>query len=413
LNLSRRRGILVSPGGSSGTPGADVRENVERPESHRPESHKEAGVSQPQIPFEAFRERAERTRELMGYLNLDGLLATPSVNLRYLMGCPITPSERFLALLFRKESPPVVVAPLLERDRILASPMKIELMTWRDDEDPFEPLRRLVGGALGITIGLEPRTDYAIYQRLVRAIPEANWVDGAPVFERLRQEKGEDELRCMRAAVAITEEVFGLVPNLVREGMSERELAVLLAREMDARGGEGSQALVQFAEGTTIPHGAPGGRALGHGDLILIDMGTIVCGYHSDLTRAFAFRHASEAMRALYAVVREAQAAAIEAARPDVPAEEIDRAARDVVQRHEYGIHFTHRTGHGIGLDGHEPPYLVKGNRQPLRPGMVVSIEPGIYLAGRMGVRLEDEVVVTHEGRSLLSSGPGELRVVG
>jgi Xaa-Pro dipeptidase len=370
-------------------------------------------VGQPQIPFEAFRERADRARELMGFFDLDGLLATPSVNLRYLMGCPVRPSERFLALLFRRESPPVVIAPLLEKDRILASPMKVELMTWRDDEDPFEPLRRLIGGATGITIGLEPRTDYSIYGKLVRAIPEAHWVDGTPIFERLRQEKSDEELRCLRAAVAITEEVFGLVDSNVRPGITERELAATLVREMDARGGEGSQALVQFAEDSSIPHGAPGGRTLGNGDVILIDMGTSVCGYYSDLTRAFAFRQASDGMRALYDVVREAQAAAIEAVRPDVPAEDVDRAAREVMQRHEYGIHFTHRTGHGIGLDGHEPPFLARGNRDPLRPGMVVSIEPGIYLARKMGIRLEDEVVVTHEGRSLLSSGPGDLKVIG
>ncbi len=182
---------------------------------------------------------------------------------------------------------------------------------------------------------------------------------------------------------------------------------------MDGRGGEGSQALVQFAEDSAIPHGAPGGRALGHGDLILVDMGTSVCGYHSDLTRAFAFRHASAEMRALYDVARQAQAAAIEAARPDVPAEAVDLAARDVMERHELGLHFTHRTGHGIGLDGHEPPFLVGGNKAPLRPGMVVSIEPGIYLARKMGVRLEDEVLVTHDGPTLLSSGPGDLLVLG
>lgn len=370
-------------------------------------------MGQPQIPFEAFRERSERARELMGYFGLDALLATPSVNLRYLMGCPIRPSERFLALLFRRESSPVVIAPLLERDRVLASPLKAELLTWRDDEDPLDALRKLIGGATGMSIGLEPRTDFSIYQRVVRSVPEAHWVDGSPVFERLRQEKGEDELLCMRAAVGITEAVFGLVPDLAREGITERGLAAALIREMDARGGEASQALVQFAEGSAIPHGAPGGRTLGHGDLILIDMGTTVCGYCSDLTRAFAFRQANDAMRTLYAVVREAQAAAIESARPNVAAEEVDRAAREVMERHEYGIHFTHRTGHGVGLDGHEPPFLVRGNRQPLHPGMVVSIEPGIYLPGRLGVRLEDEVVITHEGRVLFSSGPGDLQVIG
>lgn len=369
-------------------------------------------MGQPQIPFEAFHERAERARELMAYLGFDGLLATPSVNLRYLMGCPIHPSERFLAYLFRRESTPVVIAPLLERDRILASPMKFELMTWRDDEDPFGPLRRLIGGAMGMTIGLEPRTDYSVYQKLVEAVPEAHWVDGSLLFTKLRQEKGEDELRCIRAAIAITEEVFGRVQELVRPGMSERALATALVREMDARGGEGSQALVQFGEDSAVPHGAPGGRVLNPGDPILIDMGTSVCGYYSDLTRAFAYRQASDAMNAIYDTVREAQLAAIEAARPGVAAGEVDRAARDVMERHEYGIHFTHRTGHGIGLDGHEPPFLVKGNQDPLRPGMVVSIEPGIYLARKMGVRLEDQILVTHDGRTLLSSGPGDLKVI-
>ncbi len=369
-------------------------------------------MSLPHIPFEAYRQRADRTRELLQSYSLDALLAAPSVNLRYLTGCTLPPSERFLALLFRREAPPVVIAPAFERERILASPLKLGHLLWRDEENPLEKLRSLIGDAPGIAIGLEPRTDFGLYMKLVRAVPEARWMDGSSLFEQLRYEKTAEEIACLEAAIRITEDAFAQVSGLVRPGISEREVACALISRMNACGGEDSWALAQFGEDAAIPHGAPGGRALSDGDMILIDMGTSVCGYHSDLTRVFAFRRAREALRDLYAIVREAQAAAIERTGPGVPADQVDRAARSVVERHEYGIYFTHRAGHGIGMDGHEPPFLVRGNTQALRPGVVVCIEPGVYLPGRHGVRLEDMVLVTHAGRILLSSGPGDLPVV-
>ena len=366
----------------------------------------------PYIPFEAYRERANRARALMDRHGIDVLLASPSKNFRYLTGCEIPRSERLVALLFRREAIPTVVAPVFERERILACPLKMRMELWRDDVDPMGVMRGLIGDAPGITIGLEPRTDFALYMQLVRGIPEVQWVDGSVVFERLRCEKAAEEIQCIAAAVEITEKTFAKVPSMLRQGITERELAEKLITAMNNHGGERTTALGQFGENAAVPHGVPGGRTLGSGDVVLIDMGTAVSGYHSDLTRVFAYRKAADAAREVHAIVRQAQSAAYDQVREGVPASTVDAAARDVIDRHEYGIHFTHRIGHGVGLDGHEPPYLVRGNEEPLRAGMVVSIEPGIYLSGRLGIRLEDQVLVTKTGARMLSAGAGELEVV-
>jgi Xaa-Pro dipeptidase len=370
-------------------------------------------MSLPHIPFEEYTRRARRARELMDRRGIDVLLATPSKNLYYLTGCTVRRSDRLVALLFYREAGPSIVFPEYEREHVFSSPLRMKLITWRDDQDPIQAIRRQIGNAPGITIGLEPRTDYSVYMDLVRSVPEAQWVDGNQVFQRLRCEKSPDEIACIEAAIRITEQAFEKVPEMVREGMTERELASLLVQEMNGLGGEDSGARVQFGENAAIPSGVPGHRTLAAGEMILIDMNTHTSGYHSDMSRVFAFRRADDNVRQLYAIVLEAQRAAMEMVAPKVTAGAVDAAARNAIDRHEYGLHFTHRTGHGIGLDRHEPPYLMRGCREVLRPGMVLTVEPGIYLEGRFGIRLEDQVLVTPDGARRLSSQPPEIPVIG
>ncbi|MBD3161570.1 MAG: M24 family metallopeptidase [Candidatus Eisenbacteria bacterium] len=366
----------------------------------------------PHIPFHAYRRRAERMRAYMAELGFDVLLATPSVNFRYLTGCEIPPSERLRALLFHREAIPTLVVPEFEREQILSIPIRTRMVTWRDGQDPFEAIRREVGDAPGITIGLEPRTDFGVYARLVRAVPEAQWVDGSAIFERLRCAKEEEEIDCLRAAAQITEQAFDKMPELVRDGIREIELAQRLVREMGSRGGEGSWAFVRFGENTAVPYCMPGNRSLAAGDPILADIGTRVGGYHSDVARVFAYRKAGGALKRLHDIVREAQDAAIGRVMPGAPVSEADAAARAVLHRHEHGPHCPLRIGHGIGLDRREPPYLVSGSRERLRPGMVLTIEPAIYLPERLGVRLEDQAVVTEEGARLLTTRTETLPVL-
>jgi Xaa-Pro dipeptidase len=344
---------------------------------------------------------------------IDVLFATPSKNFFYLTGCTVRRSDRLVALLFYKEAGPSIVFPEFEREHVFSSPLKMKLVTWRDDEDPNRAIQGLIGNAPGITIGLEPRTDYSVYMDLVRSVPEAQWVDGSNIFQQLRCEKSHDEVRCVEAAIQITERVYEKVPEMVHEGIKERELASLVIQEMNNLGGENSGARVQFGENAAIPSGVPGHRTLGAGEMILIDMGTHVSGYHSDMSRVFAFRKAEESVCQIYAIVLEAQRAAMERVAPKVTAWGVDAAARNAIDRHEHGLHFTHRTGHGIGLDRHEPPYLMKGCRDVIQPGMILTVEPGIYLEGRFGIRLEDQVLVTPDGARRLSSQPPEIPVIG
>jgi Xaa-Pro dipeptidase len=231
-------------------------------------------------------------------------------------------------------------------------------------------------------------------------------------MDTLRLRKGDDELDAMREAIRISEAALEEVLVATRTDMTERELAMHLSLAQSRLGG-GHQPfapIVLFGERSALPHGTPSDRKLQGGDLILVDFGTSSAGYISDITRCFHWGEPTERTREIHTIVERANAAAREAAGPGVPCEEVDRAARSVIEEAGYGEYFIHRTGHGIGLGGHESPYIVKGNTQELAPGMTFTIEPGIYIPSEVGVRIEDNMLITEDGATSLTSYPRELR---
>jgi Xaa-Pro dipeptidase len=230
-------------------------------------------------------------------------------------------------------------------------------------------------------------------------------VDANPVMDVLRQFKTADEIAQMRAAVKVSEKALGEVLAEVRPGMTEREVATMLSRAQSQAGGEEIPFLpIVLAGGrAALPHGGPTDRVIQSGEVLLLDFGTRQGGYVSDITRTFA----------VYEAVRAANEAGRQAARPGVTCQEVDRAARKVIEEAGFGEYFIHRTGHGIGLDGHERPYIVEGNEVVLEPGMTFTVEPGIYIAGEIGVRIEDDVVITEDGCESLSTFDRKLQVIG
>jgi Xaa-Pro aminopeptidase len=357
--------------------------------------------------------RLVRAREETGRWGLTALVVTPSPDLVYLLGYEAPLLERLTALLVRADADPVLVVPELERPRAAESPAGelVEIRGWRDGEDPVSLVRSLLPGEG--TVGASDRMWAAHLLALQEALPGVRFVPASTVLGQLRIRKEPAELQLLARAGRCADEAFRRVLREGLNGRTEAEVARSLARHREEAGCTGAAfTIVGSGPNAASPHHAPGERSIRPGDPVVLDFGGWVGGYCSDLTRTVVVGEPSEELREVHRVVLEAQEAAFRAVRPGVPAQEVDRAARRVIEEEGYGPDFVHRTGHGIGLEEHEPPYIVEGNDQPLEPGMCFSIEPGIYLEGRFGVRIEDIVAVTEEGAVRLNHAPRDLAVV-
>jgi len=354
-----------------------------------------------------FAERRARAQDELGRRGLDLLVATPGTNFQYLVGTNPGRSERLIALLLPRTGDGVIVAPGFEVERVRRGSTVPDVQGWEEQDDPFALAARIAarmrapGG--GGRLALEPTTDYATYLRLAEAAPRYRVVTAAPVFERLRIIKQPAELDLIRRAVRITEGAIAATFRQLREGMAEREVAQILSGEMTQRGGSGG-GLVQFGPNSSLPHGSPQTRRLEAGQPVLMDCGTRVEGYTSDITRTQWFGgEPPERFRLVYNTLHAAQTAALSLGRPGVQCQEMDRAGRRVIRDAGFGEYFTHRLGHGMGMEGHEAPYLVEGNTVTLEPGMVTTIEPGVYFPNEWGCRTEDDIAVTASGVEVLS----------
>ena len=322
----------------------------------------------------------------------------------YLAGGRVERSERLIAMVVPVDGAPFLVAPAFEVERMRRQTRLRDVRPWEEHESPFVIARDAIGAAgAQAKILIEPHTEYQTALALGRAVPGASLVDGTTAFERLRLHKDDDELARIRRAVAVTQDVFEVAFAGLHPGVRDREVAAGIS-DAFRRAGYTGYALVQFGALSALPHGRPHGEALREGTVVLIDGGCEVDGYFSDITRTRYFGGSPPAeFTRVHGIVHDAQSAAIDRVRPGVAAQDIDRAAREVIERAGFGAQFTHRVGHGLGMDGHEPAYLVRGNEQRLEAGFVFTVEPGIYLPDKFGVRIEDDVACGPDGAVVLS----------
>ncbi len=348
-----------------------------------------------------------------GTRDLDALVVSPSPDLAYLTGYDPMPLERPTLLVLRPGHDPALLIPELERPLATTSPMgeHLELVPWLDGVDPYEAAAKLLIGAARVAVADRLWASHLI--GLQRAMPGASFSPASAVLGRLRSVKDASELEALRRAARAADETFRDILAMSFEGRSEEAVAQDLA-ELLVRHGHAKAEFTIVASGphAASPHHEPGGRTILPRDAVVMDFGGELGGYLSDTTRTVVVGEAPEGFERAYAAVREAQAAAVDAVRPGVRAEDIDRAARAVIDAVGYGERFIHRTGHGIGLELHEPPYMVEGDRTVLEPGMTFSVEPGIYLEGRFGIRIEDIVAVTTDGVERLNRSTRDLQVV-
>ncbi len=364
-----------------------------------------------------------RLDKLTASLRTSGLSAValnPGPTLTYLTGVAFHLMERPVVLLVAPDSDPVLILPELELPKLDLFPYKVQAFAYGENPSEWGNAFRKAAQSLGLDgkcIGVEPRQMRLLeFSHVKSGAPEAEYPDASNVLAGLRLKKDKAEVDAMRKAVKIAQDALKAVIPQIKIGMTERELASELVMQLLKNGSDSEMPfspIVSAGPNSANPHASPSERKLQAGDLLVVDWGAAYGGYISDLTRTFAVGEVDDECNKIHKIVQEANAAGRAAGKPGVPCAAVDKATRDVIEAAGYGKYFTHRTGHGIGMEGHEEPYMRGDNMQMLEPGMAYTVEPGIYLTNRNGVRIEDNVVVTETGADCLSDMPREIQVVG
>jgi Xaa-Pro dipeptidase len=360
-------------------------------------------------------QRIDRARQLMEEKSIAAICLAGGTTLEYFTGVKWGNSERLMLLVLPAKGDPFAVCPAFEADRLqerfalVPAVAHTKLRTWQENEDPYTRvaagLKELVGR--GSAIGIEERVPYVFAEGIERALPQATFTSATPVTEGCRAIKSPAELALMQLANSVTLQVYEAAWRSGHPGMTTHDFSAFVASAY-AQVGFPGDASCETGEYSALPHGSIHAQTIREGAIVLIDDGCTVEGYQSDISRTFVYGKPSDKMKKVFDIVQRAQASALAKARPGVPCEAVDAAARKVIDDAGYGpgyTHFLHRVGHGIGMDGHEWPYLVQGNTLPIAENMTFSDEPGIYLRGEFGIRLEDDMHITADGAKLFT-GP-------
>lgn len=360
----------------------------------------------------AFTERMDKVSAALDSRGIGAALITPGPDLTYLTGYEAVPLERLTCLILRAGRDPVLVVPLLEEAAARVSTYGsagAEIRTWGELEDPFAMVAQVVGDVRVVAVDDHMWASKVLYLR--SAMPHANQVLAGSVITPLRMRKSSFEIEALREAGSAIDRVHALVPSLLRAGRTEREVGRDIAEAIIAEGHVRVDfIIVASGPNGASPHHEVSDRVLSAGDAVVVDIGgTMPSGYRSDCTRTYALGEPDERFVEYYAALERAQQDGVRAVRPGVTCESIDRAPRRVLEEADLGEYFIHRTGHGIGLETHEDPYMVEGNTTLLVPGMAFSVEPGFYIPGQFGARIEDIVVCGEDGPVVLNNQPRSL----
>ena len=359
-----------------------------------------------------YADRLDRARKEMAKHDVDVLLASVGSDLPYLTGYRAMPLERLTMAVIPQRGEPVLVVPELEAARVTEVAGAFDVRPWSETDNAIGLVARLIGRAKNAMV--TDQTWAVFLLALQDELPGTAFRSARPLTEALRVIKEPGEIELLRRAGASADVVAGLLTVHDFAGKTEAQVSREVAAMLEANGTDAAGfAIVASGPNGASPHHEAGERIIGDGDAIVVDFGGTVGGYGSDTTRMYHVGEPSARYREVHEIVLVAQEAAVAAVAPGVAAELVDAAAREVIAAAGYGEFFIHRTGHGIGLDGHEDPYIVSGNTQLLKAGMAFSIEPGIYLPGEFGVRIEDIVVCSEDGADRLNHSPRQVALVG
>jgi Xaa-Pro aminopeptidase len=341
---------------------------------------------------------------------LDALLIVSEKNMRYLAGFNTLSLERFAAVIIPTTSvPPVVIVPQLEKTKADDKCAFEEIKAYSDSESPASLFSTVIKDLEleKATFGVEGTLPFRYYSMLTGKSSQRKAVDASPFFSQLRLIKSKDELELIEKAAGFVAQGIQAGIEFTKAGVTELEISCQIEHAIKESGGESVPfCLVLSGPNSAIPHGETSNRKVANKDVVLMDIGATYEGYCGDLTRTIFVGKPSEQQKQVYQVVSDAHDEAIKTVKPNVPAEKIDSAARNIIQESGYGQYFTHRTGHGLGLDVHEEPYIVQGNKTKLASGMTFTVEPGIYFFNKYGIRIEDNIAVSNTGKKMLSNMP-------
>jgi Xaa-Pro dipeptidase len=365
------------------------------------------------ISIDERRARREKARELMRANKHSAILLTEGTSLNYFTGIRWWGGERLFTMVLPAKGESFYVCPAFEegraREQIAKSPdgNNPDVRVWQENENPYQHVAQGLRdrGIAGGTVGIEETVKFVFSDNLRKAASGATFASATPVTAGCRMIKSPHEIELMRLASKVTLAAYEATYRALKLGMTQHDVADLVERAHRQLGFEGD-ALVLLGEFSAFPHGSVAPQFIREGTIVLIDGGCTVEGYASDITRTFVLGKASDKMKQVFDIVHRAQSAALAAAKPGAECGSVDDAARKIVTDGGYGPdykYFTHRLGHGMGMDGHEWPYLVRGNTKKLEPGMTTSNEPGIYIRGEFGVRLEDDMHITEGGAELFT----------
>jgi len=366
--------------------------------------------------MELFKRRYAKCRKTMAERGLDCVVVFPGTNMYYLTGFMEDPLERLLVAVLPRSSEPVFIVPELYEKQVKNSTWISEVRAWKDEEDPnrilSEVLRSL--SLLEGKIALDTKMWARFFLMFLNVAPKAVYSDASEVIDGLRAVKSKEEIKVMEESASIADKVIKKIIDACEVGSSEKEVANLIELEFRKLGVESMpfRPIVASGPNGAFPHHKAGGRRFKRGDSVVLDLGAAYKGYCSDITRTVFIETVGSKEKAVYEIVRQAQQLAFKSIVEGVEARRVDRAARTHIADRGYGEKFIHRTGHGIGLDVHEAPYIWEGNTQILKTGMTFSVEPGIYLPDRFGVRIEDAVVVEGKKARRLNKVSRELTVI-
>ena len=356
-----------------------------------------------------FQLRIEKTQKLLRDRSIQALFCTLGTNFQYLLNAKSNSFERLVLAIINSSGTPRLICPAFElQNYIENTPLsRDDISIWEEIEDPFLLVKKICVnfGIQDTNIAISPQTPYTVFSKIKSILPGATFVDALPIMETARIVKTDQEIEFMRKASHFSARGIETALDQLAVGITEKEASALVEKEMSSLSGEPSLfALVQFGANSSNPHGSPSNKKLKRNDVVLIDAGTSFNGYVGDITNTTVFGHSNEKFLEVYEIVEEANNRARDAGGVGILPSQVDAAPRDYIVEKGYGQYFTHRTGHGIGLDVHEAPYIIETNLLPLGLNNTFTIEPGIYLPEKFGVRIEDDVVVKTNGCEQVSS---------
>lgn len=361
--------------------------------------------------MDAYQDRVRKAQQVMEKKGIDYLVVAPSANMYYLTGLRPVADERLQIVLVPDEGLPIAILSAMYRETaLMETGGKIGLLTYPDGSDPVTLVQSVVAKRQG-QAAIDERMWAGHFLNLMKAFPGFSFTPMATVLKQVRMRKDVTELNLLRQSGEMADWVMGEILSEIKPGITEKRLSLSIENKLKEFGAEdlSFRPIIAFGPNGASPHHQTGDRKLAKGELVTLDFGGVRQGYCSDITRTFCLGKASPEMKKIYQTVKDAYEAGFHVARLGVTCAGVDQAAREVISKAGVGEFFIHRTGHGIGLDCHEEPYLVTGNEQPLEEGMSFSIEPGIYIPGKFGVRIEDVVAVTAQGPLRFNIFPREL----